>query len=305
MKLSRREAQVLDAIAAENLTLNQIAKALGMKKPNLSKYAKKLKRLGLITIEKRGRNHELGLDKSAWFGLSTIRADFPKLKLAEIFTGYTPFFLTFIKNKDSFRVSDVDLPVPTTKRILARLRNLGIVSMPRKGEYRIRAEAEVVAGFCRNTLMLMHTAEAKNEIEFVDHGTYSFDSAKGFGAVFTAFREAHPAHYWPTSFTVAHEYGLQLLPAGRFYYSNNKPDIGDVIIHTLAVQKNIHGIIYASFLAIKSKYDVRKLLKKRQTFNLGRDYIRGFVEFILSRGKKPFGGLDSFDELRSVGYGAV
>jgi hypothetical protein len=78
-----------------------------------------------------------------------------------------------------------------------------------------------------------------------------------------------------------------------------------VIIHTLALQKNARGIIYASVLALQTKYDVKKLLKKRQTFSLGRDYIEGFAKFIESKGKKPFGGLDSFQELRSTGYEAV
>ena len=155
-----------------------------------------------------------------------------------------------------------------------------------------------------NTIKIIRLFKSE-EIQSLDHSLFSFDSAKELGAVFVTMRESHPKHYWPTFYGVAHNYGLQLLPSGHFYYSNSKPDIGDVIIHTLAIQKDTRGIIYASVIALKSKYDVRKLLKKRQTYNLSRDYIHRFVEFILSDGKKPFGGLDSYHELRSVGYGAV
>lgn len=305
MKLTRREAEVLDAVAAENTTPKQIALALGVKRTNLSKYVRKLKRFGLITIGKNGRAQKLELDKSLGLGLAAIRADFPQLRLQDMLAGYAPFLLAFIQNKETFGVSDIDLPVPTAKRILAKLRNLGLVSMPKKGAYRLRDQAGEAAGFCRNMLKLMHLAEAKEEIGFLDYGIYSFDSAREVGAIFVARQEAEPKHYWPTFLGVAHEYGLQLLPAGRFYYASKRPDIGDVIIHTLAAQKNIRGIIYASAIALKTKYNVRKLIGKRQTFGLGREYIEGFAEFIESGGKKPFGGLDSFDELRSVGYEAV
>ena len=323
MKLTNREAQVLDCLVEKKANLKEIAKALKMKAPNLTRLVKRLVRFGLISIAKVGRSKEVSLDSSAWFGLSTIKSDFPQLKLSDIFAGYTPFLLTFIKARESFTLKDLDLPPATSKRILARLRRLGIVSMPKKGVYRIRGEAEHVAGFCRNVFMMAHSAEARGEIEFLDHGIYSFDSAKCFAAVFIAYRQARtksadglcpqwnrnsttsPKHYWPTAFSVAHEYGLQLLPSGRYYYSNTKPDLGDVIIHTLAVEKNIHGIIYASYLALKNNCKVRFLLNKKQTFGLGKDYIGGFVEFIESKGKKPFAGLTGFDELRSLGYGKV
>ena len=305
MKLTNRETQVLDCLVEKKATLKEIAKALKMKAPNLTRLAKRLGRFGMISITRSGRSKVVSLDPSTWFGLSTIKSDFPQLRLSDIFTGYTPFLLTFIKTKESFTLKDLDLPPATSKRILAKLRRLGIVSMPKKGVYRIRSEAEQVAGFCRNVFMQAYSAEAKEEIEFLDHGIYSFDSAKCFGAVFIAYREASPKHYWPTAFSVAHEYGLQLLSSGRYYYSNAKPDLGDIIVHTLAVEKNIHGIIYASYLALKNKYNARRLLNKKQTFGLGKEYISGFVEFMESRGKKPFAGLTGFGELRSLGYGKV
>jgi Mn-dependent DtxR family transcriptional regulator len=305
MKLTKREAQVLDCLVQKKATLKEIAQALKMKPPNLTRLAKRLVRFGLISITRNGRNGEAGLDASTWFGLSTIRSNFPQLQISDIFAGYVPFLLSFIKEKESFSLKDLDLPPATAKRILARMRRLGLVSMPKKGVYRIRDEAEHVAGFCRNVFMMAHSADARGEIEFLDHGIYSFDSAKCFAAVFIAYREAPPKHYWPTAFSVAHEYGLQLLPSGRYYYASTKPDLGDVIIHTLAVQKNIRGIIYASYLALKNKYNIRLLLRKRQAFGLGKEYISGFAEFIESRGRKPFAGLTGFDELRSLGYGNV
>ena len=305
MKLTKREAQALDCLVERKATLKEIAQAMKMKAPNLTGLVKRLGRFGLVSIAKSGRNKWVSLDSSTWFGLSTIKSDFPQLRLSDILAGYTPFLLSFIKARESFALKDLDLPKATAKRILARLRHFGLVSMPKKGIYRIRGEAEHVAGFCRNVFMMAHSAEAREEIEFLDHGIYSFDSAMRFEAVFIAYREASPKHYWPTAFSVAHEYGLQLLPSGRYYYANAKPDLGDVIIHALAVDKNTHGIICAAFLALKNGYKARLLLRKRQTFGLGREYIRGFAEFIESRGKKPFAGLSGLDELKALGYGKV
>lgn len=305
MKLTKRETQVLDCLVEKKATPKEIAQELKMKAPNLTRLIERLGRFGLISITKNGRSKEVSLESSTWFGLSTVKSDFPQLKPSDMLVGYTPFLLTFIKARENFALKDLDLPPATSKRILARLRRLGIVSMPKKGIYRIRGEAEHVAGFCRNVFMMVHSAEAKAEIGFLDHGIYSFDSAKGFAAVFIAYREASPKHYWPTAFSVAHEYGLQLLPSGRYYYTNAKPDLGDVIIHTLAVAKSIHGVTCASFLALKNNYNVGLLLKKRQAFGLGKEYISGFVEFIESKGRKPFAGLTSFDEMGPLGYGKV
>jgi hypothetical protein len=260
-----------------------------------------------VNAAKQGRKKEISLSPSAWFGLSTIRSGFPSLRLSEIFIGYVPFLLAFLKERREFRLNDIDIPSATAKRLLGRLRHLGIISMPKKGTYHLREQAEIVAGFCRNVLMQVHSTQAKSELGYVDHGIYSFDSAREIEAIFVTYKEAEHKGYWPTFYSVAYEYGLQLLPSGKFYYvvKEKKPDLGEIIIHTLALQKNIHGIIYASYLALHNKYDAKALLKKKQTYGLGKEYIGGFAKFIETRGKVPFGGLKSLDEVRSLGYGAV
>jgi uncharacterized membrane protein len=307
MKLSRRETEILDYLVDRKASVKYMAQALEMRQPNATKCLNKLARYGLVSVAKAGRKKEIALSSSAWFGLSTIRSEFPVLRLSDIFVGYVPFLLTFLKKRQEFRLNDLDIPPATAKRLLGKLRRLGIISMPKKGAYHLRKQAEIVAGFCRNVLMQMYSTQAKNELGYVDHGIYSFDSAREIEAIFVTYKEAKHEGYWPTFYSVAHEYGLQLLPSGKFYYvmKEKKPDFGEIIIHNLALQKNIHGIIYASYLALHNKYDVKALLKKKQTYGLGKEYIEGFVKFIDSKGKVPFGGLKSLDEVRSLGYGAV
>ena len=116
MKLTKREAQVLDCLVEKKATLKEIAKALKMKAPNLTRLVKRLGHFGLISIAKTGRSKVVSLDPSAWFGLSTVKSDFPQLKLSDIFTGYTPFLLTFIKTRESFVLKDLDLS-PVDSRI--------------------------------------------------------------------------------------------------------------------------------------------------------------------------------------------
>jgi len=307
MRLSRRETEILDYLVKRKDSVNGIAQALGMKQPNATKCINKLTRYGLVFAVKDGRKKEISLASAAWFGLSTIRSEFPDLRLVDIFIGFVPFLLAFLKTRQEFQLNDLDIPTATAKRMLHKLRHLGIISMPKKGTYHLRSQAEIVADFCRNVLMQMHSAQAKNELGNVDHGIYSFDSAKDIEAIFVTYKETSYKGYWPTFYSVAHEYDMQLLSSGKFYYARKekKPDLGEIIIHTLALQKNTRGIIYASYLALKNKYNVKALLRKKQTYGLGKDYIDGFVKFIESEGEVPFGGLKSLDEVRSVGYGAV
>ena len=307
MRLSARETEILDYLADRKATVGHIALALGMKQPNATKCINKLAGCGLVNAAREGRKKEVSLDPAAWFGLSTIRGEFPRIRLNDNFVGYMPFLLSFLKTRQEFRLDDIDIPSATAKRLLGKLRRLGIVSMPKKGAYHLRSPAEAVAGFCRDALMQMLSRQARNDLGTLDHAVYSFDSAREIEALFVTHNEARHEGYWPTSYSVAHEYGLQLLPSGRFYYvrKQTKPDLGEAIIHTLAIQKNARGIIYASYLALKNRYGVKALLGKRQTYGLGKEYIGGFAKFIESKGKVPFGGLKSLDEVRSVGYAAV
>jgi len=262
MKFNKREMEVLDFAAGKRANLTHLAQALGMKKSNLTIYVKKLNRYQLVVLTKSGRNKELALGNGNLAGFAALKPGFPTLKLSDILAGKAPFLLSFMKDKQLLRISELDIPAITAKRLLGKLRNLGLVSMPRKGMYRLRGEAGIVGDFCRNMLVQAYFAEASDELGQLEYGVYSFDSAKELGAVFATLREFRPKNYWPTAYTIAHQYGLGLIQAGRHYYANAKPDLGDVIIHTLSISKDARGINYAAFLVLKNKYNPRLLLKR-------------------------------------------
>lgn len=297
MKFSPRETEILDFLSERKAPAKGIARALEIKTPNLSKYSKKLEAFHLLKSRRNGKSKELSLDDKTAFGISIIRNTFPELRLRDVLVGKTPYLLAHLRSRREFKIHDLDIPVATAKRTLSRLRKAGFVSMQKKGIYHLRTEAEMVSEFCRQTLMSAHYAEAERELGRITQAIYSFDSAKEIGALFVVKNEASSKKYWPTAYSVAHKYGLQTIPAGKWYYCNSKPDPEDVVIQILALGQDARSIMYAAVLILKNKRNLMLLLKKRQTYGLGREYILGFVRFLQSNGKEPFGGINSFDEI--------
>lgn len=304
MKLTKNESRLLEHLMGTKATMSEAASALHMQKPNLAKYAKKLEACGLLSAKKEGRAKTLS-DAGTAMRFSELRKTFPQLRLHDILAGYAPSLISWASGRQEFTLKDVDLPAATAKRLLANLRHQGVFHMPKKGTYKLREEAKSIARFCIDTISRCEWELAEKELHSMVSMASSFGSAKGAAALIMAEKEEKPEHFWPTYSLIAHFYGLQLLGAGTFYYTNIKPDLGDLIIHTLDIEHNARGVLYASFLALKNNYDVRLLLKKRHIFGLTKEYLQGFVDFVQSRGKKPFAGLDSLEELKAMGYGHV
>jgi len=301
MKLNKREIEILEFLMQKKPQTKEIAKALKIKKSNLANYIGKLEYYGLVTITKENKKRIIILNDSISFGFLNILNDFPSLGLRDIFTGKMPFLLSFILTKKRFRLKDIDLPIMTAKRLLKKLRNLGLVYMPIKGIYELKEEAYPVADFCRDILMHMYIAEAKHELKGIFTAKFSFNSSTELEAVFGTTEENHPKSYWPTAYTVFSKYGISLMLAGKYYYSNKKPKIDDIIIHTLALGRDTRTILYVSALVIKNKFDYGKLLKKRQRFDISEEFIRNLIDFVQS--KRTYKGFPSWKEVEEVAYG--
>jgi len=302
--LTGREAGALDFLAEKDLTAKQLALALGARASNVAKYKKKLEGYGLVRVSK-GRNSPLSVEAGFKLSFSEVKASFPALKPSDVLSKNTPLLLVFAKGREFFTVDETGLATSTCLRLLPKLRRLGIISMPTRGKYRLREEAKPIADFARGVLAQATVAEACKELEKIERAVYSFDSCKKVGAIFVTAQDARPMHYWPTALSAAGKYGVQLVSAGNFYYSNEKPDLGDVIIHTLAVCKGERGIIYAAALALKNNYDSSLLSKKKQTFGLGKNYLQDFALFLTTRGKSGFEGFDSIAEAEEIVHGNV
>lgn len=298
MKLNKKEIEILEFLVQKKAQPKEIAKAMRIKEPNLSVYLKKLKEYGLInTISEDGKKMVAAND-SVSFGMMEARGKFPSLKLVDILPGKTPFLLSFILGKKQFRLKDLDLPPMSAKRILKKLRGNGIVHMPTKGNYELREEAYPVAKFCRELLRRVYTAEAMHELGKITYAKFSFDSAKELEAVFETDRKIDSKKYWPTAYSVFHEYGIKLMLAGKYYYSNKKPKIEDVVMHTLALGRDARSIIYVSALMAKNKFGYGKLLKKRQHFEIPEKDIENLVDFVKSKE-----GFPSWKEVEEVAHG--
>ncbi|MEW5997083.1 MAG: helix-turn-helix domain-containing protein [Candidatus Micrarchaeota archaeon] len=303
MNLTRREAEILDYLMGKKANFRDAARALGIKKPNFSNYIKKLGRYRMVSVFRKGRLKELSLEYGLRSGFFGAKKKLPHIRLSHLLAGITPFLLSFIKTRRRFRISDLDIPLISAKRQLKQLRNLGIVFMPFRGIYELREEALPAAEFCRNIIMQMHAAEAEQELKTINQAFFSFDSAEELEVVFVTDQDTRPKHYWPTAYSVFHNYGIQLILAGKYYHANIKPKLEDVIIHTLAVSRDARSIMYVAALMLKNKFDYNKLLRKKQRFDLPEEFIKNLIGFVESKGKKTFEGFPSWEEVGDVAYG--
>ncbi|MFH0884614.1 MAG: winged helix-turn-helix domain-containing protein [Candidatus Micrarchaeota archaeon] len=302
MKISKRESGILDAVLEKRTTAKELSTALGIKKSNLSGYLRKLSRLRLISVAKTGRKTEIRPDPQLSFGFAEAKAGFSSIKLADILIGGRPFLLSFLRTKKAFRLSEIDLPAATAKRMLGKLRSLGLVFMPSKGRYELREDAFPLAGFSRRMLMHAYLAEAETELGAINEARFSFDSAKGLEAVFMTDKETSPDRHWPTAYSEFSRYGISLILAGRYYYANIRPGPTDIIVHTLAISKDARSIAYVSALMIKNNLDPERLLEKKQLFGLGEDFMNALVGFMRSKGGYAAPGFPSWGEVEAVAH---
>src|SRR3989338_7732556 len=99
MRLNRREVEILDVLAGKEASLSELAAALKLKKPNLSKYISKLEKLELIITRKEGKIKKAALDNGLYSDITALRGALPAIKLTHVLVGKTPFLLASLKDK--------------------------------------------------------------------------------------------------------------------------------------------------------------------------------------------------------------
>jgi len=302
MKLNRREAEILDFLLGKSATAAELASALAIKKSNLSRYLKKLAGYNLIEIKKERRLRIISIHPFISSGFVSARSNFPFLKLTDVLVGWTPSFLSFLRSKKRFILTDIDLPPITSKRLLKRLRSIGIIHMKKRGLYELRDEALPVADFCFSLLTSLEGVLLSRDCGSAVVGRSSVESARGIEVVYTTEKEARSKKYWPTAFSIFDRYGIHLISAGKFYYTNIKPGIVDVVIHTLALSKDERNISYVSALMLKNSFNPKKLLGKRQLFGLGKDFINDLIKFMETKGRFMPAGFPSWKEVEGIAY---
>jgi len=300
MQLSKREVELLDFLLRGSATTTALAAALAIKKPNLSIYLKKLQSHSLVEIKREGRSGIISLAPLISSNFSSVKLGFQFLKLADILVGWTPSLLSYMRYKKKFVLSDLDLPNITSKRILKKLRSIGLVYMAKRGQYELRGEAMPIAEFCSTCLTMVYGSIASREIKGLSAWVTSHDSISHTEVIFLTKEKVVSKNYWPTAFSAFDWYGIHLISAGKFYYTNIKPDISDIIIHTLALSGDARNISYVSALMIKNSFNPKKLLKKKQLFGLDKGFINNLIEFIETKGKKTFIGFPSWEEVGGV-----
>lgn len=312
MNLSKTDAKVLAFLIEhrERITLTELAKQLNIKKNNLGIYIKKLEKYRLITVSRVGRTKQVSGSYTHFLGFSKVKEKLPNLRLEDILTGKISNILAYLqwyvatrfyqKKSIYFRISDIKLPGITTRRILKKLSSLGIVYQPSKSWYSTRKESKEALRFCSEILTEIYVAEAEYELNGIIGTRISFDNPENAECIFITEKENTPTSYWPTAYSILSRYGIRLIGAGRYYYSNIKPKIIDVAIHMLAVYNDTRSIMYVCALLIKHPFDYHKLLKKGNQFGISDKFISNLIEFIETKGQKSQAGFPSWDEVDSM-----
>jgi DNA-binding IclR family transcriptional regulator len=301
MKLNKREVSILDFLLRGSATITQISFALNLKKSNLSVYIKKLDAYKLIEIKKQARTQVISIHPLVSSEFISARANHLFLNLTDILVGYTPFLLSFLKNKRTFTLSDLDLPPATCKRLLKKIRSLGLIYMKKRGEYEIKNDSVSIANFCANLLISIQTHTfSKERATTVVATRSSTESAKKIEMIYVIEKQMKSKRYKPTSFSVFDKYGLHLISAGKFYYTNINPNIVDVIIHTLALSKDTRNIAYVCALMLKNAVDPKRILTKKQHFGLDKKFICDIIRFMQTNGQDAPIGFPSWQEVDSV-----
>ncbi|MFH0884342.1 MAG: helix-turn-helix domain-containing protein [Candidatus Micrarchaeota archaeon] len=302
MKLTRREVEILDFLLGKSATAAEIATALEIKKSNLSRYLKKLASYHLIEIKKEGRSGVVSLEPFVSSSFFSAKSNFPFLKLTDVLVGWTPSLLAFIRRKKLFVLTDIDLAPITSKRLLKRLRSIGMVFMSKRGQYELRKEAFSVADFCFSLLTSLEGLMLSRTFGGMVLSRPSLESARGLEVVYTTENEVKSKRFWPTAFSAFDRYGIHLISAGKYYYTNIKPGIVDVVIHTLALSRDVRNISYVTALMLKNSFNPKRLLKKRQLFDLGKDFISELIKFMETKGRFMPAGFPSWKEVEEIAY---
>lgn len=313
MYLTKREIDILKLLMErKEVKQSELSVLLKMKKSNISKYLKGLLVFGLVDIINLGNKNIVKISQTFFSEYNKLKIHKNKELIYNALIGKVPFLLSyFYKNAPiDFKIRDISISISTAKRILNRLRNLGIIFMRKKGIYQIREEMESLTVFCRNIIYSMNLEIARNV----------FNSTSSF------FVDVHPTElavlvvtesvtdsklYTPTSYDVFHKYGINLILTKRHYYTNIKPKIEDIIIHTLVLAltklpkplMETRGIIYTCALIIKNEVKYKNVLKAKYKFGLEERGLNNIFEFIESKGEKTFQGFPSWKEVEDVAYG--
>ena len=323
MKLNRAEVRIYSILldSRRRHTLTQLAKIANMKKSNTSRYVKKLKKFGLLNLSKVGRKLEIYASHTHFLNFSKVKEQLSHLKIEDLLIGKMPHFLAYLhwyvrkqlnqRKSVVFNISDIHLPAITTRRLLNKLSSIGIVYRPSNGCYSTRKEAREAMRFCNDILTEMYFAESEHELKGILRMLISFENPEKAECVFITETKITSKNYWPTAYTPLHEFGVQLISDGKYYYTNIKPKLVDIIIHILALDRSsdlvtpisaadARTIMYVAVLLLKNKFEYKKLLKKENKFGISDAFLMALIEFVTSKGTKTYERFPTWSEVEGV-----
>ncbi|MCX6768291.1 MAG: hypothetical protein NTY83_00370 [Candidatus Micrarchaeota archaeon] len=310
MLLKKNECTILSILLNQKkaITAGELAANTGIQKSNLSAYIQNLSQYRLILVSKQGRIKAITAQYGHFVEFSRLRNIFPNLKIEDILVGRMPLLLAFLHRysktvygkKSSFTIKDIDLPPITSSRLLKKLSSLGLVYSISRGHYVLRSGAYAVTWFCTNILSEIYSGMAENDLQGIERMLVSFSSANGPELIFVTTCPNSSEKYWPTAYTVLSDYGVKIISAGRYYYSNIRPEIADVVMHILAIGTDARNIAFAAALMSRNQFVYTSLLSKKNRFTIHTNFINSLINFVETKGKFRPDGFPNWEEVEAV-----
>lgn len=311
MKLSATDVRVLEALFSSSggERMGALASRLGLQETNLGRHVGKLARLRFATVVREGRAKKVSAQRAHIAEFAELRHGLPSLRLSDILVGKLPFILAFLARfarKDrfgpaaTFRARDINLPGRVSSGLISRLSSSGLVYTVSKGRHAVRPAAFPVTRYCASLISQAFLAEAEAELHGVEGIRVAFENVREPELVIIAGAENSSKKYFPTAFSAMHSFGVRVIGKGKFYYSNIKPVVADVVLHTLALGSDSRGIMFAAAVMVNSPFKYRELHKKDYYYGLQPELLENLVRFVESKGTSTAPGFPEWGEVMGV-----
>lgn len=304
MKLTRNEISILKFVAKnENRTIGQIASALRVLRPSLSRTIPLLKEDGLIKITKKGISSYVAFSETKHaFLLKTILLSFEHFNFEKILSGPSIEILSHLaySQMDKKQIAScTQLSEKTVQDAVRRFREFGIVIREKKS-YRLNERFDTLEEFALEFRNYENQKIARN---FAEDSIILWQRGREFLIKTSVSRQSK--NFFLTSITAYHKYGIQLILRGSFYYFfspyKRSLKIEDVILHGLVLDPTDTRLILSAMLAWKKnvkRLNIDCLMQESEKYGL-KPMVDAIIDYFDSNGQNAARYFPKWDEFKS------
>ena len=284
MKISKNALKILESLSNRGeLGIDELSKLTHITRSNISRAIRELRNFGVITTKQVGYQKILSLTSYEFSDLfRTAIASFSIKDFYNILSGNRLELVALLGRKKTLKELTNLLSVnkKTIKNNLKFLLLRGIINEKKNDKiiYYVRPKFYILS---RLALYLIHKAK-ETEVRKLFRNVLLVKVIEQDVLIKTAQYE-NVKGYYPTCYNVFRDYGIYLILTDEFYWVNRKPELEDIIVQTLKLDKDsTRGTIYVAALMYKNwdKLNVSKLYKISQKYKVDKKVgsLIGFVK---------------------------